>query len=153
MNSIIGNIRDFFSDTKSKISTIQYSELQSLSLNNVPLITYVLIGVTTVILASYTIIDSGNKDKEGDDEGEESSSMIDKLPSTEGIKETISNINPFKSSSDKESPKEEEDNEEEEEEDKNKEPPGIVGGRRKHKKKHTHKKIQNKNKKSHKNKK
>jgi hypothetical protein len=165
MNSIIGNIRDFFSDNTSKLSAIQYSEIQSLSLNNVPLITYLLIGVTTVILASHTIIDYGNKEKEGDD----SSSMMDKLPSTEGIKETLSNFNPFKSSSEEEPPKEEEDEpkeeedepkeeeeepkEEEEEPKEEEEPTGIVGGRRKHKKKHTHKKVQTKNKKSHKNKK
>jgi hypothetical protein len=139
MSSIIGSIRDFFSGSKSKLSTIQYSELQSLSLNNVPLITYVLIGTTTVILASYTIIDSGNKE-EGEDDSDES--MLDSLPSTEGIKETLANMSPFKSSTEEEptveSPlPEEEDNK-------------IVGGRKKHKKSRTHKNLSNTNKKSHK---
>lgn len=139
MSSIIGNIRDFFSGTKSKLSNIQYSELQSLSLNNVPLITYILIGTTTVILASYTILDSGNREDEDDEEDESDKSMLDSLPSTEGIKETLANMSPFKSSTEQETSEEKEENA-------NK----TVGGRKKHKKSRTHKKVSNTNKKSHK---
>jgi hypothetical protein len=122
MSSIIGNIRDFFSDINSRASTIQYSKLHNLTIGGIPLFTYGLIGITTVVLASVTILDSGEQDEE---ENEEDESMLNNLPTVEGIKETLSNISPFSSS--EESPQEEESKEE-----------SITGGKKSNKKNRTH---------------
>ncbi len=124
MSSIIGNIRDFFSDMNSRASTIQYSKLHNLTIGGIPLFTYGLIGITTVVLASVTILDSGEEDEE---EHEEDESMLNSLPTVEGIKETLSNISPFSSS--EESPKEEEQEEKEE---------STLGGKKSNKKNRTH---------------
>lgn len=137
MSSILGNIRDFFSDLKSRSSTIQYSHLHNLSIAGVPLFTYGLIGITTVVLASYTILDSGNEGDDNDEEESESEgeSMLDKLPTVEGIKDTLTNISPFSSDSTAESDEQ-------------------TGGKRKHKKNKTHSnKKKNKNSKTQKSKK
>ena len=165
MSSIIGSIRDFFSDKTSKLSTIQYSELQSLSFNGIPTMSYVLIGVTTVILASYTILDSGESTEENDEDKDES--MLDKLPSMEGIKDTLSNFSPFKSSESSESsPPKEEESASPKEEEKEEEPPApqeeepaekkesIIGGKKnKRNKTHSNKKSVSKKNKTHKSKK
>ena len=140
MSSILGNIRDFFSDLKSRSSTIQYSHLHNLSISGVPLFTYGFIGITTVILASYTILDSGNEGDNDDDDEEESEgeSMLDKLPTVEGIKDTLTNISPFSSDSTAETSESDE----------------QTGGKRKHKKNKTHSnKKKNKNSKTQKSKK
>lgn len=127
MSSIIGNIRDFFSDMNSRASTIEYSKLNNLTIGGVPLFTYGLIGITTVVLASYTILDYGDDDSDEEDENEKS--MLNSLPTVEGIKETLNNISPFSSSGEtpSEMPKEEENEEEKEE--------SITGGKKKSNKK------------------
>lgn len=96
MSSIIGKIRDFFSDTGSRISTVDYANLDKLSISGIPVFTYGLIGITTVVLASYTILDYGDDDDE--DSGEKDESMLDKLPTVEGIKDSLTKLSPFNSS-------------------------------------------------------
>jgi len=110
MSSIIGKIRNFFSDTGSRISAIDYAHLDKLSISGVPVFTYGLIGITTVVLASYTILDSDDVDNEESEEKDES--MLDKLPTVEGIKDSLTKLSPFNSSESEPEPESEQEPEE-----------------------------------------
>ncbi len=142
MSLIIGKIRNFFSDINSRASAIQYSNLDKLSISGIPVFTYGLIGITTVILASYTILDSSEVD-DNDEEDNEDESMISKLPTVEGIKDSLTKLSPFNSS------ESEEENPEPEEEE-NKTDTTTIGGKKtgKSRKNKTHR---NKSRKSRKN--
>ncbi len=143
MSAIIGKIRNFFSDTGSRISAVDYSNLDKLSISGIPVFTYGLIGITTVVLASYTILDSGDGDDESDEGKDES--MLDKLPTVEGIKESLTKLSPFNSS---ESNTESEPEPQPEPEEKSETP--TTGGKKNHKNRRN-KTHRNKSKKSKKN--
>jgi len=86
MSAILGGIENFYRSTKSGASAIQYSKLQDVSLGGVPLLTYGLIGITTIVLATITIYESTDKEDDSSD------SMTSQLPT---LSATAASLNPF----------------------------------------------------------
>jgi hypothetical protein len=74
MNNFIGGVRNLFSSTSSSISAKDYSKLPNLSIGGMPLLTFGLMGVTTVVLATITLSESSGK-------SENEESFVSKLPS------------------------------------------------------------------------
>jgi hypothetical protein len=86
MSAILGGIENFYRSTKSSATAIQYSKMQDLSLGGVPLLTYGLIGITTIVLATITIFESTDKEDDSSD------SMTSQLPT---LSATAASLNPF----------------------------------------------------------
>jgi len=67
----------------SSISALDLNRLQNYSINGIPVLTYGLLGITTVVLATVTLSESSSSDTE-----EKQPSMVSQLPS----------LNPFSAS-------------------------------------------------------
>ena len=86
MSAILGGIENFYRSTKSSATAIQYSKMQDISIGGVPLLTYGLIGITTIVLATITIFESTDKEDDSSD------SMTSQLPT---LSATAASLNPF----------------------------------------------------------
>jgi hypothetical protein len=93
IGSILGQAQNVFT-LKTSPNTIDYSKMQNYSLGGVPVITYALIGITTIVLATITVYESTVK------EGAPSDSMTSLLPSLPALP----SFNPLSSSSPSSSP-------------------------------------------------
>jgi len=67
----------------SSISALDLNRLQNYSINGIPILTYGLLGITTVVLATVTLTESSSSDTEANQP-----SMVSQLPS----------LNPFSAS-------------------------------------------------------
>lgn len=74
MNNFIGSVSNLFSSASSSINTKDYSKLPNVSIGGMPLLTFGLMGVTTVVLATITLSESSGK-------SENEESFVSKLPS------------------------------------------------------------------------
>lgn len=114
MSSLLGTTNNGSSSITSKFSALQLSNIQNFAIGGIPVFTYGLIGITTVILATITLYDSEKK------EGEEEPTLVSQLPS---LTEATETMNPFET---KESI-----SEESSEINKPSEPERVGGGKRK----------------------
>lgn len=103
IGSILGQAQNVFT-LKTSPSTIDYSKLQNYSVGGVPVITYGLIGITTLVLATITVYESmGKQDNSTDNPSDSMTSLLPTLPTLPTLP-ALSTLNPLSSPSPPDSP-------------------------------------------------
>jgi hypothetical protein len=94
IGSILGQAQNVFT-LKTSPNTIDYAKMQNYSVGGVPVLTYALIGITTIVLATITVYESTVKDDKSSEKPSES--MTSLLPSLPALPE-LPSLNPLSSS-------------------------------------------------------